>query len=204
MTRRWAVGLATAALVGLLSACNNSSSDGPSVSARATGLEQTAEALLTSTAAASITPETPTPEPSATTAATATAATPTPAAVTATPVPSATATPCPNDDAAFVSDVNVPDGSHFKPGAAFTKTWRLRNSGQCVWTTAYTLRNVGGELMGGATINLPNGVPPGATIDLTVSFVAPNNPGKHISHWQMFTPEGAGFGTQPFVQIAVP
>jgi hypothetical protein len=58
--------------------------------------------------------------------------------------------------------------------------------------------------MGGTTINVPNGVPPGATVDLSVAFVASNSPGKHISRWQMFTTDGAAFGTKPFVQIMVP
>jgi next-to-BRCA1 protein 1 len=201
MTQRWVIYVAASALVSLLLACGNSRSSGPSVSDRATGLAQTAEALLTGTAAASVTPETPTPEPSATPAPTATA---TQAPVTVTPAPTIPPTPCAPDDSDFVSDVNVPDGTHVKPGAAFTKTWRLRNSGQCAWTTAYTLRNVGGEIMGGTTINVPNGVPPGATVDLSVAFVAPSSPGKHISRWQMFTPDGAAFGTKPFVQIMVP
>ena len=139
--------------------------------------------------------------PSATFTPTATA---TKVPVTNTPVPTITSTPCANNDAHFVSDVTVPDGSHFPPGAAFTKTWRLRNNGQCPWTTAYTLRNVGGEIMGGTTLNLPNGVPPGATVDLSVAFVAPAGSGKHISRWQLFTPEGTAFGTKPFLQIMVP
>ncbi len=210
MRTRWAVCLAGLGLLAAIVACSNSDGGGPSVSDRATGLAQTAQAVLTGTAAASITPETPTPAPSATGQAlpnpSATAITP---AVTASPAqpfapPSATPTPCANDDSDFVSDVNVPDGTHFAPGTAFTKTWRLRNSGQCAWTTNYSLRNVGGEVMGGATINLPNGVPPGATVDLTISLTAPTSPGKHISHWQMFNPAGAAFGTKPFVQITVP
>ena len=177
-------------------------SSGPSVSDRATGLAQTAAALLTSTAAASFTPMTPTVPPTADRHA------------NAQPPPRArhqyagahhdTATPCTNNDAAFVSDVTIPDGTHIAAGVAFTKTWRLSNSGQCPWTTAYTLRNVGGELMGGATLNLPHGVPAGATLDLSIAFVAPAGAGKHISRWQLFTPEGVAFGTKPFVQIMVP
>ena len=81
---------------------------------------------------------------------------------------------------------------------------RLRNTGQCPWTTGYTLRNVGGEVMGGVTINLPNSVPVSATVDLSVAFVAPSGSGKHISRWQLFTPDGAAFGTKPFLQIMVP
>ena len=184
-----------------LLACSNAGSAGPSVSDRATSLAETAAALLTSTAAASITPVTATLPPTATTPAPTATETPVPA--TSLPTPTITPTPCPNDSD-FVSDISIPDGKQEAAGAAFTKTWRLKNNGQCAWTRDFTLRNVGGEVMGGATINLPNAVPVGATIDLSVAFVAPSGHGKHISRWQLFTPEGVAFGTKPFVQIMVP
>jgi next-to-BRCA1 protein 1 len=98
----------------------------------------------------------------------------------------------------------MPDGAHVAAGATFNKTWRLRNSGPCVWTIAYTLRFISGETMGGGAVNLPSGVPPGATVDISVSMVAPSKPGTYVSHWQMFTPAGVAFGTKPFVEINVP
>lgn len=209
MTHRWILYLAGLALLAGVVACSNTGS-GPSVSDRATSLAQTAEALLTSTAAASYTPATPTLAPTATAAAADTAAPPSETATAAsqpatdTPAPSDSPTPCALDKSDFVTDVNVPDGAHFAAGAAFQKTWRLRNSGDCAWTTAYTLRNVSGAVMSGATVNVPNGVPPGATVDLTVAFTAPSAAGNYVSHWQMFTPAGVAFGTKPYVAIVVP
>jgi hypothetical protein len=203
MTHRWTHYFTVLALLVGLLACSNTSS-GPSVSERATSLAQTAEVLLTSTAAASYTPATPTVPPSPTVVIPTVTTTPTPQPVKETPVPSQTPTPCANEKADFVADVNVPDGTHFAAGAAFQKTWTLRNAGGCAWTTAYSLRNVGGDVMSGQSINLPNGVPAGATVDLTVNFVAPAAPGKYVSHWQMFTPGGVAFGTKPYVAIAVP
>jgi len=200
MNRRAVASLAISVIFCTLMACGSPGQTGPSVSQRATGLAQTAAALLTSTAAASVTPVTPTVPPTATIMPTATIS---PVPVTDTPSPTATATPCPNLKADFVADVNVPDGTHFAPGSDFKKTWRLRNSGDCAWTTDYTLRYVGGEPMSGVTISLPNAVPPGATIDLTISLVAPTSPGKHIGRWQLFTPDGSAFGTKPYVQIMV-
>ena len=202
-TRRWWY-LAAMALLAFSMACGQGGNSGLAVSDRATSLAQTAAALLTGTAADSVTPQTPTPPASPTSTLPAPSSTPTRRPVTETPVPTATPTACPNDDSEFVSDVTVYDGSPMAPGTVFVKTWRLRNKGQCAWTTDYTLRNVGGEVMGGTTINLPNAVPPGATVDLSVSFVAPSSPGKHISHWQLFTPGGTAIGTKPFVQISVP
>jgi hypothetical protein len=114
-------------------------------------------------------------------------------------------TPCPGtNDSAFVADVNIPDGTHFAPGTAFTKTWRLRNDGECPWTTAYQLRNIGGDPMGGAPTNLTAEVPPGGTIEISVALVAPASNGTHVSRWQLHTPDGTPFGTRPYVEIIVP
>jgi hypothetical protein len=201
MMRHWPNLVAALAIAAGLLACASPPATGPSLSARATGLAETAVWLLTSTAAASITPITPTLPPTVT-------PTPvpsdTPVPMTATLVPTITPTPCAGDDADFVADVTIPDGTQIKAGTTFTKTWRVKNSGPCPWTTTYTLRNVSGELLGGETINLPNGVPPGAMVDLSVRFVAPAVPGKHISRWQLFNPESQAFGTKPFMQIMVP
>src|SRR6266511_6092202 len=84
-------------------------------------------------------------------------------------VPSAlAATDC--DHAQFVSDLTVPDGSSFAPGATFTKTWRLMNIGTCGWTTAYTLVWAGGDSVGAPlSVRLPVDVAPGQMVDVSVN-----------------------------------
>src|SRR5678816_1168467 len=78
------------------------------------------------------------------------------------------------DSAQFVSDLTVPDGTAFGPGAAFTKTWRLSNNGTCTWTTSYSLMWVGGDPLGAApSVQLPVNVPPGESVDLSVNLTAP-------------------------------
>jgi Ig-like domain-containing protein len=175
----------------------------PSVSERATSLALTGAAVLTGTAGAATLPATRTTIPSATLAATATAP---PATETATQAPTSTAAPtaCPKDDSDFVADVTIPDGTHFAPGAAFNKTWRLRNSGPCTWTSGYQLRFIGGEPMSGASVNLSGIVTPGATVDITVALVAPAGAGTHRSNWRLYSPDGSAFGTEPYVEIKVP
>ena len=37
------------------------------------------------------------------------------------------------DWAQFITDVTVPDGAKYEPGATFKKTWRLKNIGTCTW-----------------------------------------------------------------------
>jgi hypothetical protein len=92
---------------------------------------------------------------------------------TLTPLPALTPTLTPNnppptivpsgcDKATFVADVTVPDGTLFSPGTSFVKTWRLKNSGTCTWTTAYTLVWAGDDAIGApGSVKLPVSVAPG-------------------------------------------
>ncbi len=115
-----------------------------------------------------------------------------PAASVATQ-PAAALSTC--DWAQFVSDVTVPDGTSFAPGASFTKTWRLKNIGTCTWTTSYSLVYSSGDKMGGPTsVNLPNSVPPGQTVDISLNLTAPNNAGHYIGYWKFKNGSGVLFG----------
>lgn len=99
------------------------------------------------------------------------------------------------DRASFVTDVTIPDGTVFTPGSAFTKTWRLRNSGSCTWTTAYRLMYFSGEQMSAPTaINLPWSVAPNQTVDLTVNMAAPAAAGTHRGYWILGNANGQLFG----------
>jgi hypothetical protein len=199
----WPGWLAACALITGVLACGPSAGTAESSSQRATGLAQTALYMLTSTAFASVTPATPTPPPSATAGATA-STTPRPAPATATlPPPTVSPTLCVNHSE-FVRDVNVPDGTHFAPDTAFVKSWQLRNDGGCTWTPDYRLRLIGGDALGGTSIPLPHAVPPGALLDISVTLTAPGSSGTYTSVWQLYSPEGMGFGARPFVKIMVP
>ncbi len=102
------------------------------------------------------------------------------------------------DRGAFVADVTIPDGTVVAPGAAFTKTWRIRNVGSCTWTTSYALVFVFGNTFGAATaINLPSSVAPvipGATADFSVNMVAPTVAGHYRSYWRFRNAAGTQFG----------
>ena len=63
------------------------------------------------------------------------------------------------DLASFIKDISIPDGSVFTPGAAFTKTWRLRNRGTCTWSSNYRLVFLrGSDLSSPASMTLPASV----------------------------------------------
>lgn len=136
---------------------------------------------------------------------------PTIAPPTTTPVPAYTATPQPcTNRASFDADVTVPDGTAFAPGAAFTKTWRLRNEGTCTWDSTYALVFTGGYIMDGPPAQqLVGTAAPGATIDVSVSLIAPSAVGTYRGEWHLRSPDGVIFGLgergdRPFwVEIAV-
>jgi Ig-like domain from next to BRCA1 gene len=89
----------------------------------------------------------------------------------------------------------VPDGTVFAAGAAFTKTWRLRNIGNCTWTTSYSLVFDTGNSMGGPTsVNLPNSVAPGQTVDISINLTAPSSAGHYIGYWKFKNASGVLFG----------
>jgi hypothetical protein len=99
------------------------------------------------------------------------------------------------DWAQFVADVTVPDGTNFAAGAAFTKTWRLKNIGFCTWTTSYALVfDTGSKMAGPSSVNLPNTVLPGQTVDISIGLTAPTAAGHYIGYWKFKNASGVLFG----------
>jgi hypothetical protein len=153
----------------------------------------TAQAKMTELAAAQ-----PSPLPSTPTLSTITPGTPT---VTPTvpaggsPTSAITVVPGGTDRVEYVADLTVPDGTIFKPGEKFTKTWRLLNAGTSTWTTAYSLVFSSGEQMdGAASTPLTLQVPPGQTVDLSVELTAPSEEGKYTGYWMLRNSAGSNFG----------
>lgn len=110
-------------------------------------------------------------------------------------------------DARFVQDVTIFDGTEFAPGAAFTKIWRLRNSGTCAWPKSTQLVHVGGDELGSilaVTLELPEeGLNPECEAEVSVDLVAPQKPGRYVSHWRLVSPTGQKFGHRVWVLIQV-
>ncbi|MBN2388184.1 MAG: PD40 domain-containing protein [Anaerolineales bacterium] len=106
--------------------------------------------------------------------------------------PAGSSTPICHPEAAFVADVTIPHGTRFARSQDFTKVWRVTNTGTCTWTpTAYSLRFVEGEQMGGPAHLLVDGaIQPGTTFDLAISLNAPTAPGLHMGRWGLFDGNG--------------
>jgi hypothetical protein len=149
-------------------------------------------ALLTPSPAPTNTPaptSTPPPPPTAT----ANQPAPPPAAATNTPPPAGNPGSS-ADNASFVDDVTVPDGTAIAPGAVFDKVWRIKNTGQTTWTTGYTLVFIDGERMGSPdSIAMPREVKPGETIDISVRLTAPVKTGTFQTFYRLRTSGGQFF-----------
>jgi hypothetical protein len=119
-----------------------------------------------------------------------------------TPQPTATVVFIPSptvtqicDQAAFVADVNIPDGSVIPTGTQFTKTWRLKNTGTCTWTPDYAIVLESGDAMNSpASQKINASVVPGQTVDVSVPLKAPGQPGSYRGYWKMRNAAGVIFG----------
>lgn len=106
--------------------------------------------------------------------------------------------------AKFVEDVTMPDNTKVNPGTGFVKTWRLENYGSCTWTTDYSLVFVSGDQMSAPDeVPMPEEVKPGERVDISVSMVAPMNPGTHESYWKLADASGVLFGTGTFGENSI-
>ncbi|HET6845633.1 MAG TPA: NBR1-Ig-like domain-containing protein, partial [Anaerolineales bacterium] len=105
------------------------------------------------------------------------------------------------DNAAFVADVSVPDGTVVKAGQPFTKTWRISNTGTCTWSAGYRLAFVAGDAMGGASAQLGKSVPPAGQADISVTLTAPNSNGTYKGDWRMQNVGGTAFGSTVYVVV---
>jgi len=166
-----------------------------------------AAAALLLAALACNAPGRPTLTPAPTAEQQAEVASPTPsqtAETTDTPVPDVTAEGECSLNAAWVADVTVPDDTQFEPGAAFVKTWRVRNTGSCDWETGAKLVFVSGDAMGAPSEVSVGPVAAGSSTDVSVNLTAPSSPGTYKGNWQMQAPDGIRFGSVIYVQIVVP
>jgi hypothetical protein len=127
---------------------------------------------------------------------------------TPTPAPDLTPTASVDDScvpsARFVEDVTVPDDSLFYGGVNFTKTWRLRNDGECTWPAGTTWVFISGNLLGAQSPVEVELAQVDRIVDISVDMIAPPSPGTYSSYWRLQLPDGEFFGDQAYVRIIVP
>lgn len=115
--------------------------------------------------------------------------------------------------ATYLADVTIPDNTVLTPGTSFVKTWRIRNDGTCAWGPGQTVDAI--EMIGGAVMGHTTRVPLTATTargqaaNISVTMVAPSQPGTYRNEWKLRRSNGQLFGlgasgaTPFYVQIVV-
>jgi hypothetical protein len=99
------------------------------------------------------------------------------------------------DAATFVTDVTIPDDSIVPINQSFIKTWRIRNSGTCIWSESYAITFVGGHrLSAPSAVAFSEPVMPGSSVDIGISLVAPDISGSYQGNWQLRNDRGEAFG----------
>jgi hypothetical protein len=137
----------------------------------------------------------------------------TPQAGTPTVMPQATKASNPTlqascDNMAYVADVTIPDGYQAAPGEYMQKTWKVKNLGPCKWTTGYKIVfGYGGDKTDWKNSSpgyVPNEVPSGQSVDLTVTLKAPTEKGEYGAYFRMVNDKGVPFGPWITIYIRVP
>jgi hypothetical protein len=173
-------------LVLMLSACNFPGFQ-PTQDQFATAAAETVAAQLTLVATSPSVPieDTVTPGPE----------TETPASETPQPSVSPSPTEGCADKANWVKDITIPDDTRMDPGESFEKIWRIENTGTCTWTTAYSIVFDNGNIMGASpSTSLIGSVPPGGTVDLSLTLTAPMTNGTYRGEWKLRNSKGLIFG----------
>lgn len=114
------------------------------------------------------------------------------------------------DDAVYVDDVTIPDGTEVSPGATFVKTWRVRNTGISTWTPQYAV------IYGWASDNwksiknnppapapIGQSVAPGEEVDVSITIKAPVESGYYQATFRLRNDKGYNFGEWLTVVIKV-
>ena len=123
-----------------------------------------------------------------------------PAAAAAEVVEEEDEIPC--NDSHIIGET-IKDGTVFEPGEHFTKSWTLRNEGDCDWTGGYALKFIEGSRMGGASsVSVPSTIEPYEDITFQVDLTAPDAAGDYTGVWQLFADDGEEMGRY-WVKITV-
>lgn len=119
----------------------------------------------------------------------------------ATPVKAQT----PIGDRANLSNETIPDGTVMNPGQQFKKCWTVKNTGDTIWNTSYTLVFVSGDQLSApnTSYTLSSNVDRKNTVEICIDFVAPATAGTYRSTWQMKNALGVLFDYQIYVEIVV-
>lgn len=101
------------------------------------------------------------------------------------------------DKASFIEET-LPDGSDFLPGSTFTKTWKIKNTGNCSWDANYAVVFTSGDAALNAPASLPittGTVAPGETVLISMNLTAPASVGTYKAEFKLRNSSNVVFGT---------
>lgn len=107
------------------------------------------------------------------------------------------------NNAFFLEDLTIPDGTVVLPDDRLDKRWSVLNSGTCDWGPGYHLVRIGDDPLDGTDELALYPARAGATAVWQVVLNAPFEPGDYLSRWQARTPEGSLFGDEVFLFVSV-
>lgn len=109
------------------------------------------------------------------------------------------------DASIFVADVTIPDGTLVHAGSRFTKIWAVQNIGTVAWQgrrlscmdhdisvsmPSGPAQPMGHRIKAAAPwIEVPH-TEPGAIVQLSIDFEAPQVPGTYVSYWKSHFADG--------------
>ena len=124
----------------------------------------------------------------------------------ATPLPAHTlqaeSTTCIND-ARFVEDLSIPDGTQTAPEDVLDKRWAVLNAGTCDWSAGYRLVRIDDGPIEAPEEMALYPARAGETGVWSVQLTTPKQPGNQRASWQAQSPDGSLFGDPVFVLIEV-
>ena len=184
-----------------LAGCNlPTNADTPTPEADITQAYQTVQARLTEVIALTISPTSPDATDNGVVTQTPTA---TPPTTTPRPSPTSFNPPvstalCDQAAAGNPIDVTIPDDTVMLPNQAFTKVWRLQNTGKCTWNRNYAIAYFSGEKMSApVSVPLTGDIAPGQSVDIQVDMIAPSTPGTFQGNWKLRNASSVLFGIGP-------
>ena len=102
------------------------------------------------------------------------------------------------NNAIYIADLTIPDGTVLKPGEDFRKVWQIRNTGSCTWDEGYGLIFIGGDqAIDPANYEITisaDFIAPGEDADFDIPLTAPLQEGSYTGSWRMRNDQGVFFG----------
>jgi len=103
-----------------------------------------------------------------------------------------------------IADRNIPVGTVLPANTETTKIWFMKNIGDTEWPAGTCLVFEGRRGETGPNGNPQNApVLPEQQVEVSVTFVTPNAPGKYATKYRLATPDGAKFGKKVSVTFSV-